>query len=176
MQTTQHHKKIVHGHPQLGEKERHAFWSLPRQLRLGLELLIDWALNCATDGTNNGITLQTVISDLDFADDICLLEDNAAYAQSLQKKTVDGAKEVGLFVNASRTKCTFDLTDPVVLFLDSLPLENVTEFVYLGSRIPSDGKIATEKWNKIARATANSSRLAKLGKNKETTRNTKNKV
>ena len=70
----------------------------------------------------------------------------------------------------------FARTDPAALYLDCNSLKNVTEIVYLGSRISSNGNIATEVLNRIARATANSSRLAKLWKNKGTTRNTNNKV
>ena len=125
-------------------------------------------MNCADNGTNNGIRLETVISDLDYADDICLLEDNADDAQSLLNRVVAAAKEVGLIVNASKTKCMFARTDPAVLYLDCNPLENVIEFVYLGNRKSSNGNIATEVQNKIARATAHSSRLAKFWKNKGT--------
>ena len=72
-------------------------------------------MNCVTDGTNNGITLETVISDLDYADDICLPEDNADDAQSLLNRVVAAAKEVVLIVNASKTKCMFARTDPAML-------------------------------------------------------------
>ncbi|XP_063728629.1 uncharacterized protein LOC134856217 [Symsagittifera roscoffensis] len=120
------------------------------------------------NGTNNGIRLETVISDLDYADDICLLEDNADDAQSLLNRVVAAAKEVGLIVNASKTKCMVTRTDQAVLYLDCNPLENVIEFVYLGNRKSSNGNIATKVQNKIARTTANSSRLAKFWKNKGT--------
>ena len=126
-------------------------------------LFNNWVMNVATDGTNNGITQETVISNLDFADDICLLEDNADDAQSLLNRVVAAAaKEVGLIVNSSKTKCMFAQTEPVVLYLDFNPLKNITEFVYLGSRISSNGNISTEVQNRIARATANSSRIAKF--------------
>ena len=46
-------------------------------------LLIDWVMHTATEGTNHGIRLETLITDLDYADDICLLEDNSADAQAL---------------------------------------------------------------------------------------------
>ena len=96
--------------------------------------------------------------------------------ESLLNRVVAAAKEVGLIVNASKTKCLFARTDLAALYFDCNPLENVTEFVYLGSRISSNGNIATEILNRIARATAISSRMAKFWKNKGTTRNTKNKV
>ena len=81
-----------------------------------VNLLIDWVMNCATDGTNNGITQETVISNLDYADDICLLEDNADDAQSLLNIVVAAAaKAVGLIVNDSKTKCMFARTEPAVL-------------------------------------------------------------
>ena len=56
-------------------------------------------MNCATDGTNNVITLETVISDLDYADDICLLEDNADDAQSLKNRVVAAAIRTSYYWN-----------------------------------------------------------------------------
>ena len=122
------------------------------------------------------MTLETVIFDLDYADYIGLPEDISGHVQSLVNRLVATAKEVSLIVLASKTKCMFARTDLVVLLLDSTPLENVTEFVYLESRISSDGNTATEVQNRIACATDNSSRLAKIWKNQGTTKNTKNRV
>ena len=111
------------------------------------------------------MSLETVIFDLDYADYIVLPEDISDHVQSLVNRLVATIKEVSLIVFASKTKCRFARTDLVVLLLESTPLENVTEIVYLESRISSDGSTATEVQNRIARATANSSRLAKIWKN-----------
>ena len=115
MQTTQHHKNMYTDTTSCVRKNG----MLSDLFSIFIQSSYDWVLKCATDGTNNGITLETVISDLDYPDDICLQEDNTD--------------------NASKIKCMFARTDPYVQFLESTPLEHVTEFVYLGSGISYDG-------------------------------------
>ena len=44
------------------------------------------------------------MTDRDYADDICLLEDNEDDAQSLLNSVVEAANKVGLKINASKTK------------------------------------------------------------------------
>ena len=135
MQTTQHHKNVYTDTISCVRKNG----MLSDLFPIFIQSFYDWVLKCATDGTNNGITLETVISDLDYPDDICLQEDNTDDAQSLLNRVVAAAKEVGLILNASKIKCMFARTDPYLLFLESTQLENVTEFVYLGSGISYEG-------------------------------------
>ena len=139
-------------------------------------ILIDRILNVATDNTNLGIRLETSITDLDYADDICLPEDNPDDAQNLLNRVVDAAKLVGLQLNESKTKCMFSCCEPTVLFCNGVKLENVTEFDYLGSRITCNGDITPEVQHRIASATRNAAQLKKFWSNRNITTRTKSKV
>jgi hypothetical protein len=68
-------------------------------------IIVDWVMETATIGRNLGITLHYMtVTDLDFADDICLLEDNLNSAQELLNLVVSIAASTGLIVNTSKTK------------------------------------------------------------------------
>ena len=90
-----------------------------------INILIDWTLNVATD-TNLGIRMETSITDLDYADDICLLEHNPDDAQILLNRVDDTAKLVGLQLNESKTKCMFSCCEPTSLYCNGVELENVS--------------------------------------------------
>ena len=139
-------------------------------------LLIDWVMHTATEGTNHGIQLETLITDLDYADDICLLEDNSADAQALLDRVLSAAVEVGLKINAGKTKCMLSRLEPSSIYCNGCALDNVAEFDYLGSRISHNGDISSEIQHRIARATANACQLNKFCSNRDITIKTKSKV
>ncbi|KAJ8353279.1 hypothetical protein SKAU_G00208460 [Synaphobranchus kaupii] len=77
------------------------------------------------------------LSDLEYADDIGLLEDNQASAQEQLNWLSQTAKETGLIINAEKTKfLTRNLTD-VNIDLDGQALDQVNDFQYLGSFVGS---------------------------------------
>ena len=92
-------------------------------------LLIDWVMHTATEGTNHGIQLETLITDLDYADDICLLEDNSADAQALLDRVLSAAVEVGLKINAGKTKCMLSRLEPSSIYCNGCALDNVTTWI-----------------------------------------------
>jgi len=70
---------------------------------------LDYAL-CKAVNTNDGLTLRrrqssrhpaVVLPDLDFADDICLLEDTIRAAQDFLHRVESATQEIGLLLNAS---------------------------------------------------------------------------
>ena len=73
-------------------------------------LAIDWLIKNSLCQGMHGISLDdTYVPDLDFTDEICLLEDNAEDAQHLLDSVVHAAENVGLKINASKTKfCSID--------------------------------------------------------------------
>ena len=104
-------------------------------------LVIDWILQNALCQGMHGISVDdTYVPALDFADDICLLEDNAEDAQHLLDSVVHAAKNVGLKINASKTN--FCSIDPNInITCSGEQLERVEKFTYLGSSIQLNGDI-----------------------------------
>ena len=80
------------------------------------------------------------INDLDFADDIVELEESLEKAQSQLDLLSLTAKEVGLYVNTTKTKLITCNIPHSSLKLDGEDIENVEDFQYLGSYIASTGK------------------------------------
>ena len=75
-----------------------------------------------------------VIADLDFADDIALLEDNLLEAEVLLHKVEKASQEIGLFLNAPKTKFIHlnSSSNGVVHALDDSSIDQVEDFKYLG--------------------------------------------
>ena len=85
-------------------------------------------------------TTQTIV-DWDYADDIALLANTLAWAESLLHSLERAAASIGLRVNADKTEymCFNQRGDISILKNSSLKL--VDEFTYLGSKVSS-----TEIW------------------------------
>ena len=79
-------------------------------------ILIDCTLNVATGKTNVGIRLENSINDLDYADDICLLEDNPGDAQILLNCVIEHSKLVGLQLNKSKINDMFSCCERTLLY------------------------------------------------------------
>ena len=107
-------------------------------------LTLDYAMRKAVE-PNDGLTLKrrqstrhpaTVLPDLDFADDICLLEDTLSTAQDFLHRVETAVQDIGLFLNASKTK--FMHINPPdescqLVTNDGLSIDLVNDFKYLGS-------------------------------------------
>ena len=79
-----------------------------------------------------------VLNDLDFADDIALLESLMPRAQSLLTRTADAAAELGLVISAPKTEfMTIHCHPQPPLQVYGTPINNVTDFKYLGSMMAS---------------------------------------
>ena len=100
-------------------------------------------------------TLQTRLEDLDFADDICMLshhsyQDMQHQATCLEEK----AKQTGLLINPQKTKTMRINTTQTDKLIRDTEVENVEQFMYLGSSISTTGeptktsKLGQEKLNK----------------------------
>ena len=109
-------------------------------------VLIDWVLKHALD-ENAGIVLerrrssryrQYRLSDLDFADDITLIDDTVERLQHANSLLEEKGSKVGLTINSKKTKvmsvskqeCNTNIT-----LTNQDALENVQNFNYLGSTI-----------------------------------------
>ena len=100
-----------------------------------------------------------LISDLDFADDVVLLEEAKLRLQLLLDAIDEKAEKMGLAVNVSKTKSMATSDSPLILKCKNKTIEQVKEFKYLGSWIEYDGEIANEIKRKIGQATSAFSKL-----------------
>ncbi|BHF80935.1 hypothetical protein SprV_0702406400 [Sparganum proliferum] len=100
---------------------------------------IDWILGRAlreSDGVE--IAPGHRLTDLDYADDIALLDSSFGDLQSMVSRVNEVAKSVGLSINAGKTKvfssCIPD-QEKAPLGIDGCQLEEVDSFKYLGARL-----------------------------------------
>ena len=122
-------------------------------------IVLDYAMRQAISGREEelGFTIhprksrrhpKTVLTDLDFADDIALLSDEIEQAQELLLRVEKECKKVGLAINAKKTKgLTLNIDDPPPLHTtNGTELEWVDDFKYLGSWVKqSERDIAVRK-------------------------------
>ena len=105
-------------------------------------ICLDYAMRCSIVGSD-GIVLKRrrsrrhppqILSDLDFADDIALIEATIAKAQDLLLRVEAACQSVGLFLNAKKTKfMVVNSNDTTPLrSLDGSDIEKVDDFKYLG--------------------------------------------
>ena len=105
-------------------------------------MCLDYALRTSITETD-GLTLSRrrsrrhpaeVIADLDYADDIALLENTIDAAQDLLIRVEKACQDVGLFLNAPKTKYMHlnPSTDKHLVASDGSDIELVTDFKYLG--------------------------------------------
>ena len=139
-------------------------------------LVIDWALLEATENQPLGIALDDmVITDLDFADDICLLEDNIKDAQTLLELVTRAAAKGGLDINTSKTKfCSAYPGDQMTC--NDAPIDRVNTFTYLGSNLQLDGDVSHEIQIRLGKATGRFKQLDKLWKQRSVPTRIKSKV
>ena len=105
-------------------------------------ICLDYALRSAiTD--SDGLTLKrrrssrhpaVVLPDLDYADDIALLENTIKSAQDLLNRVEKACQDVGLFLNTPKTKYMHlnPSTNTTLVSSDGSPIELVQDFKYLG--------------------------------------------
>ena len=142
-------------------------------------LAVDWLMRNVTRDKRQGIqwTMTSVLEDLDYADDIGLLSQRH---QDMQQKTKDLsqiASKIGLKVNTRKTqemrKNTAN-TGPIIA--EGKPLEEVQEFVYLGSKITADGDCTEEVKTRISKASQAFALLKSIWKNSNISNGTKIKI
>ena len=131
-------------------------------------IVIDWAVREATQERIFGIQLDDMtFSDLDFADDVCLVEDDFNAALGLLSSVIAAAAITGLIINVE----FFSNHAPENLKCGDDVVENC-HFNYLGSTITDNKEIN----NRIAKATVNSKRLSNFWKSNNISTNLKAKL
>ena len=106
------------------------------------------------------------LTDLDYADDVTLLESGRERRQQALYALQQIADEVGLAISKSKTKTLgFGETEPVI-HLDGEIVEAVNHFRYLGSEVMSSGRLDEELRTRIGRASAAFGQLFKIWRSK----------
>ena len=117
-------------------------------------LIIDYILR-KQDETGYGIEIsKSHIYDLDFADDIVLLDTSN---ESLQKNTNELkaiAEKIGLCFNSSKCEAMVTLDNSIDISIDQCQVKTTTTFPYLGSRISNTGRSMDEINTRIGKAGA----------------------
>ena len=103
---------------------------------------IDWTMKMSMDGQRTGLQWIPLgqLEDLDFADALALISGTHTNIQSMTTRLHEHSKQIGLRVNVGKTKVLRLKTkahQPITIEVQ--PLEDVVEFVYLGSNISTDG-------------------------------------
>jgi hypothetical protein len=106
------------------------------------------------------------LTDLDYADDICLLAHSTRVMQITLERLVREAAKVGLKINISKSK---EMRIPMKnnnenLYIQGETIERVTQFIYLGSIIDGTGGTEADVKIRIRKAQAAFSMLSKIWK------------
>ena len=127
-----------------------------------------------------------VVLDTDYADDIAALDNSKEGLQETTDLLCKFSAYAGLKVNAGKTKsmavakntsqqpfteeCSLDIT------VDTLPVQQVTHFTYLGVIIGSDGTIDGELSARIQKASGAFNQLSSIWNNRNILNNTKVRI
>ena len=139
-------------------------------------LLIDHIMLTALSSGNYGLALDDMtIPDLDFADDIALLDDNIQDMQGLLDAVMLVSQHCGLLINTSKTEYMTSVAN-LVLQCNGEILNQTDKFTYLGSSIQLDGNIEHEIRLRIGRANKGFHMLNPVWRTKSLPRKIKLKV
>ena len=96
---------------------------------------VDEIMIAALKQHSGGIIISSgvVLNDLDYADDIDLIDNDAATLQVLIDKVSTKAAEFGLKLNHSKCKVISVLPTDFVFKVNEEPIKTVKKFTYLGS-------------------------------------------
>jgi hypothetical protein len=140
-------------------------------------LVVDWIMRRATDAVTNGIEWVNGqwLTDLDFADDIALLDSKWTGMMDLTGRVEEEAATVGLKINVDKTKvmATGLKGQTQVISIGGKPVEEVGEFCYLGSVIAGDGSCDKDIRTRLGKANSTFGRLTNIWKNKSLSINIK---
>ena len=149
-------------------------------------IVINWAAQLAESNktVSRGLTLHGAesdgdgewILDLDYADDMAVMDDTEEGLQESTDLLVKYAGYAGLKINAKKTKVVafskglgqrpFSEADTVSISVEGNPVEQVSSFTYLGSALSSDGTIDKELGIRIGKAYSAFSMLCRIWYNR----------
>ena len=118
-----------------------------------------------------------MLEDLDFADDIALLSHRHRDMQEKTNQLVTSAAKIGLKINVAKTKIMKINTradEPITL--DGTSMEEVNDFVYLGSKITTDGDSEVDVQARISKATGAYAALRNIWRSSKISNHTKVRI
>ena len=142
-------------------------------------LTVDWTMRRTTENHRNGIrwNFTSTLEDLDFADDIVLISSKYEHVQSKTNRLVDNAGRVGLKLNAQKCKVmrmNSRREDKVMIGREEV--EDVEEFVYLGSTVTKEGGGTEDIKKRLSKAQGAFFNLRNIWNTRSIGRNTKIKL
>ena len=108
------------------------------------------------------------VKELRYADDTVLFPQKPEGLRRLLQLVKTHSESSGLYLNAKKTKIMDLDKSPTTTNVDGEQLENVNNFVYLGSRIDADGKSSPDIRRQIAIAISKLNTMAPLWKSQST--------
>src|SRR6218665_650709 len=133
-------------------------------------LVGDWVMTRVMSGKDMGIRWVNGdrLGDLDFADDIALLENSWKGMKDLTDRTQREETKFGLNINLKKTKIMkvgrWDEAEDEKIMIDGRLVESVDAFCYLGSVMAVDSSCDREIKVRIGRANATFGRFDKIWK------------
>jgi hypothetical protein len=104
-------------------------------------IVIAAIINKTESECNSGFSIGGhLLSNLGYADDIAVMNESNQEIQKYVNKFTENAEDVGLHINIPKTKCmtTKKSDEPFNITIYGKPLEQVTEFIYLGHKLSSN--------------------------------------
>ena len=128
-------------------------------------ILVDFMMRKATKDDTHGIKWSThsKLSDLDFADDIALIDTSIPSMQELTNNVISVGNQIGLRINVDKTEymlVNIDNVQPILI--DAKPLKLTEKFNYLGSVIDSTGDSESDVLVRIGKGYGVFRRLNKI--------------
>lgn len=142
-------------------------------------LLLEAMIQQATKAVEAGVYISgQLANNLRFADDIDLIAESPEQLQELTDKVNESSKRFGLKINVSKTKVmTIGKSHKELnINLEHDKLEQVTEFVYLGSLVSEDGESRRDIQRRTSLASAMVGKLNKIWRSNSISIKTKVKV
>jgi len=133
-------------------------------------LAIDWVVRTTLNGLDVGLqwTDGNRLSDLDYADDIVLLETSHGRMQQVTEIVETAGKKIGLLTNGKKCKTLVSDSweDSREIRIRSTEVENVDDFCYLGSWLSTNGNCDKNCQTRIGKASSVFGRLQDVWRNK----------
>jgi sorting nexin-29 len=128
----------------------------PVLFNFAIDWVLSWAVErCRANGFDVGFEVSgDTLTDIDYADDVTLLASHENAMQSFLDQIAAFSAAVGLNISSAKSKVMGLHTPPPSLTCNGAQLENVNNFVYLGSSIAADSSIDTELTSRIGKASA----------------------
>ena len=141
-------------------------------------LVIDWIMSQAVKENNTGIrwNMMEQLEDLDFADDIALLASNWNQLQSKLNSIQAYGEQTGLRINIGKTKSMCINSNDRALSVRGEEIEEVNNFVYLGSNVSKEGGTAQDIRKRTGKACGAFNKFSKLWRNTNIFTRTKVKI